>query len=49
MTMAVRVNARLRVADDAVILGVFELDAAERGRGQRGGFGGKLPITRGAP
>jgi hypothetical protein len=28
----VGVHARLRVADDAVVLGVFELDAGERGR-----------------
>ena len=45
----VGVNARLRVANDAVILGIFELHAAERGRGQRGGFGGKLAIARRAP
>ena len=43
------VNALLRVADDAVVLGIFELHARQVGRGQRGSFGGKLPIARGAP
>ena len=41
-----RVNARLRMANDAVVLGVLQLDAAQRGRGQRCGLGGKLAITR---
>ena len=41
----VGVNARLRVANDAVILGVFELDGAERGRRQCGSFSGQFAIA----
>jgi len=43
----VGVNARLRVSDDPVILGILELDAAERGRRQRSGFVGEFSIACG--